>query len=61
MLGDGLGTRGGAGNGMVLLSREPRVTGHADQGMRRPSLGSVQVPSSGVTVQDLKLGPLDQL
>jgi len=46
---------------MARLSHEPKVTGYPDQGMRRPSIGAVWVPSSRVTVQNLELGPFDQL
>ena len=48
-------------NGMAGLSHQSKVTGYADQGMRRPSIGVVWVPSSRVTVQNLELGPFDQL
>jgi hypothetical protein len=46
---------------MVPISREAKVTGYTDQGMRRPSIGAVWVPSSRVTVQNLELDPFDQL
>jgi hypothetical protein len=41
--------------------RAVRHFGGYREGMRRPSIGAVWVPSSRVTVQNLELGPFDEL